>query len=324
MSGAGSRRGRCPLADHQRMHHPLHVVHAPVRRLDVALEDVVAGLQIHRDVRHHTWRRDARAADELDLREPLGEGAEQHLQRLTLRNSPVAHGLPRAVELHRQVSRVVVDRLAGRQAAQQHHVLFLAAVAEPDGRPATGDQVGCAEGVVHRGHLHHVRHRRRSDSRRRHRRTPWGMRGGLARRQRPDETGCEGEMGWSQVHASSCFSVKRRGDCGQGHRRSVSLNLQNAHHSLVLVVQDVAVEHPLSRMIVVAHDEAHGLSLRHVDRVLPASGTAPARRRGRAPGTGSRAGGTGGPFRRGSPLPRSPSPRAARSRPRAAGPSSGC
>src|SRR6185503_12620722 len=40
--------------------------------------------------------------------------------------------------------------------------------------------------------------------------------------------------------------------------------------ALVLVVQDVAVKHPLPREIVEAHDESHGFLPADVDHVLPA------------------------------------------------------
>lgn len=40
---------------------------------------------------------------------------------------------------------------------------------------------------------------------------------------------------------------------------------------MILMIKDVAVKHPLSRMVVVADDESYGFALSHFDRILPAS-----------------------------------------------------
>src|SRR5690606_24916919 len=47
-------------------------------------------------------------------------------------------------------------------------------------------------------------------------------------------------------------------------------DFENAHHPLILMIQDVAVKHPFAGMIVIPNDESHSLVARHVDRVLPA------------------------------------------------------
>src|SRR5687767_8365716 len=48
-------------------------------------------------------------------------------------------------------------------------------------------------------------------------------------------------------------------------------NLEHTHHPVILVIEDVTVEHPLSRVVVVPDDEARRLMLRDVDDVLPAT-----------------------------------------------------
>jgi len=46
-------------------------------------------------------------------------------------------------------------------------------------------------------------------------------------------------------------------------------NFKNSHHAVVFMVQDVAVEHPLPWVVVVAHDDARARVLRDVQHVLP-------------------------------------------------------
>src|SRR5215208_6616188 len=46
-------------------------------------------------------------------------------------------------------------------------------------------------------------------------------------------------------------------------------DFENAHHSMILMVQDVAVEHPHAGIVVVAHDEAQSLMLGDIHDVLP-------------------------------------------------------
>src|SRR5207244_8292116 len=41
------------------------------------------------------------------------------------------------------------------------------------------------------------------------------------------------------------------------------------HHSMILMVEDMAVEHPASWIVVVPHDETQRLVLRHVHDVRP-------------------------------------------------------
>src|SRR5437868_9686537 len=48
-------------------------------------------------------------------------------------------------------------------------------------------------------------------------------------------------------------------------------DLQHSHHSMILVIKDMAVEHPQPWIVIVSNDEAHGLVLRHIHRVLPTS-----------------------------------------------------
>src|SRR5580765_8999920 len=48
-----------------------------------------------------------------------------------------------------------------------------------------------------------------------------------------------------------------------------SSDLEHSHHSVILVIEDVAVEHPLAGEVVESHDEPDGLVPGNVDRVLP-------------------------------------------------------
>src|ERR1019366_1264539 len=47
------------------------------------------------------------------------------------------------------------------------------------------------------------------------------------------------------------------------------VDLENPHHAVILMVEDVAVEHPLARVRVEVNDKSHGLVFRHIHRVLP-------------------------------------------------------
>src|SRR5512140_2525462 len=46
--------------------------------------------------------------------------------------------------------------------------------------------------------------------------------------------------------------------------------LENAHHSVIFVIEDVAVEHPSSRKVIESHDDADPLMHTHVHNVHPA------------------------------------------------------
>src|SRR6266567_1625800 len=46
-------------------------------------------------------------------------------------------------------------------------------------------------------------------------------------------------------------------------------DLQHSHHSMILMIKDMAVEHPQPWIVIVFNDEAHSLVLRHVHRVFP-------------------------------------------------------
>gem|GEM_PF-5263163 len=48
-----------------------------------------------------------------------------------------------------------------------------------------------------------------------------------------------------------------------------SSDLQQPHHSLIFVIEDVVVKHPLSRKSVEPHHKPRLLEARHVHRVLP-------------------------------------------------------
>src|SRR5689334_8837463 len=48
-----------------------------------------------------------------------------------------------------------------------------------------------------------------------------------------------------------------------------SPNLQHSHHSLVLMLEDVAMVHPFSRVVVEVNENSDRRMLRHVARVLP-------------------------------------------------------
>src|SRR5437870_11147281 len=50
---------------------------------------------------------------------------------------------------------------------------------------------------------------------------------------------------------------------------SLLLDFENSHHAVVFVIEDVAVEHPLPRIVVVAHDDSRRRMFRDVEHVLP-------------------------------------------------------
>src|SRR5690606_18310577 len=58
--------------------------------------------------------------------------------------------------------------------------------------------------------------------------------------------------------------------CLRGIEGTASTDFEHSHHPVILMIEDMAVEHPLPGIVVVADDEPDGLVLRNVDDVLPA------------------------------------------------------
>src|SRR4051812_48007723 len=57
--------------------------------------------------------------------------------------------------------------------------------------------------------------------------------------------------------------------CGSPRLPPPSFHFQHSHHPVVFVIEDVTVEHPLPRIIVVTDDDARRRVLRDVEHVLP-------------------------------------------------------
>ncbi|MEO6526953.1 MAG: hypothetical protein ABIP93_10040, partial [Gemmatimonadaceae bacterium] len=49
----------------------------------------------------------------------------------------------------------------------------------------------------------------------------------------------------------------------------LSSDLEHGHHPVILVIQNVAMEHPHPGVVVEPHDESRRFVLRNVDRILP-------------------------------------------------------
>src|SRR5436305_7253822 len=75
-------------------------------------------------------------------------------------------------------------------------------------------------------------------------------------------TGCSGTTSSTACSGWAVVSRLSRAEL-------VLFDFEHSHHAVVFVIEDVAVEHPLPRIIVVAHDDSRRRMFRDVEHVLP-------------------------------------------------------